>query len=47
MAGENEERMKMQKFESEAENEWKDNEQKFQQGLEDRKLLEQFRSEMY
>ena len=43
MAGENEERMKMQKFESEAENERKDNEQKFQQGLEDRKLLEQIR----
>ena len=37
----NKERMKMQKFESEAENEWKDNEQKFQQGLEDRKLSEQ------
>ena len=33
----------MQKFESEAENERKDNEQKFQQGLEDRKLLEQIR----
>ena len=31
------------KFESEAENERKDNEQKFQQGLEDRKLLEQIR----
>ena len=43
MAGENEERMKMQKFESEAENERKDNEQKFQQGLEDRKSLEQIR----
>ena len=43
MAGENEERMKMQKFESEAENERKDNEQKFQQGLEDRKLSEQIR----
>ena len=43
MAGENEERMKMQRFESEAENERKDNEQKFQQGLEDRKLLEQIR----
>ena len=39
----NKERMKMQKFESEAENERKDNEQKFQQGLEDRKLLEQIR----
>ena len=33
----------MQKFESEAENERKDNEQKFQQGLEDRKSLEQIR----
>ena len=43
MAGENEERMKMQKFESEVENGRKDNEQKFQQGLEDRKLLEQIR----
>ena len=43
MAGENEERMKMQIFESEAENGRKDNEQKFQQGLEDRKLLEQIR----
>ena len=43
MAGENEERMKMQKFESEVENGRKDNEQKFQQGLEDRKSLEQIR----
>ena len=43
MAGENEERMKMQKFESEAENERKDNEQKFQQGLEDKNLSEQIR----
>ena len=43
IAGENEERMKMQKFESEAKNERKDNEQKFQQGLENRKLLEQIR----
>ena len=41
MAGENEERTKMQKYESEAENERKDNEEKFQEGLEDRKLSEQ------